>query len=116
MLKTTDGAFVGLPLSARLPIHAAVILLWAIVIAVFQAYGTLTIAGVFTEAANKCHPLHESANNIGGWSIAMSATLVPFALGWKFRKYVTTVWIILCAVLQVWFFMHNFLNWSECPV
>lgn len=89
-------------------------LLWIVVIFVFQLYGTLTIAGAFVEFNNPCHLFHESANNAGGWSIAAAAILIPFSLGLYLRKFLTIPWIILCALAQVNFFAYNILKGGNC--
>lgn len=112
-MKELERKFVGLPLPARLSIHAGVMFLWVIVIGVFQLYGMLTIAGFFAQFNDPCNYIYESANNVGGWSIAVSAILVPLLLGLLLRKFLTVPWLTLCVLGQIYFFAYNIVQ-SPC--
>ena len=113
-MKMSHNAVVELSWAVRIPIHATAMLLWVVVIFVFQLYGTLTIADAFAQFNDPCNPFHESANNAGGWSIAATAILIPLFLGLYLRKFLTIAWIIICAFAQINFFAYNILNGGSC--
>lgn len=111
-MKNLERKFLDSTLSTRLFIHVAVMLLWVFIVAVFQLYGMLTIAGVFSQFNDPCNYIYESANNVGGWSIAASAILLPLLLGIFIRKFLTVTWLTLCALGQIWFFAYNIVKGS----
>lgn len=106
-MKEIEGKFADLPLPTRLSVHVGVMLLWVVVIGLFQLYGMLAIAGAFSQFNDPCNYIYESANNAGGWAIAASAVLIPLLLGIVLRKFVTVPWLILCALGQLYFFAYN---------
>ena len=112
-MKELERKFIELPLPTRLSVHVGVMLLWVLVVGIFQLYGMLAIAGAFSQFNDPCNYIYESANNIGGWSIAMSAVLVPLLVGLFLRKFLTVPWLAICALAQIYFFAYNIVN-SPC--
>ena len=87
---------------------------WVVLVYLIQVIGHLTLASFFTQYTDPCNRFYESPNNVGGWTIAAIAVLIPTAIGVKLRKYVTLTWVILGMAIQIYLFTDVILGIGDC--
>lgn len=97
-----------------LSIRLLAMFIWAIGILMVQVSSHIALGVIFIEHTNPCSFHHESANNIGGWSIASVAVLVPTIVGLFLRRMLTVAWVLVVACAQIYLFVSFLLNWNGC--
>lgn len=98
----------------RLLVRISKMIAWAVAVYLIQVIGHLTLFAFFTQHTDQCSQYYESPNNVGGWSIAGIAVLLPTIIGWRLRKHLTVVWIALGMIVQAYFFVDAILGLGSC--
>ena len=87
---------------------------WAVAVYLVQVIAHLILFAFFNQYTDQCSQYYESPNNVGGWSIAIVAVLLPTIIGWTLRKHLTIVWITLGMIVQSFLFVDAILGLGPC--